>query len=146
MRRKEVIEQIGHVEAEWTAAARAVALLVERISIDPTALPPGVQRAALVRCKVSLEATYLIRLFAVFESALRGLWQHGYQKPTSPKAEDLINGCASRAKVPDHARQIVHAIREYRNFLVHGSQAPRVTLPQSRSGLAIFLGKLPAQW
>jgi hypothetical protein len=39
-----------------------------------------------------------------------------------------------------------HLVRAYRNTIVHGGEADRVSLPQARVHLCTFFGWMPKQW
>jgi hypothetical protein len=67
----------------------------------------------------NLEATYLVRLFAVFEQALRDYWSKSLKRTTHPKTEDLINSIAARRRVHYQELQAVHHVRAFRNAVVH---------------------------
>ena len=94
-----------------------------------------------------LEATYFIRLFAEFESALRSYWT-GAVRPTRPITENLVNRIASRRRVGDDVVLGVHSARKYRNSLVHERDelVPRVPIGEARRSLILFLARLPESW
>lgn len=94
----------------------------------------------------NLEGTYLIRFFAEFETGLRLYW--GTVRDSHPKMEDLVNGVASRRKISHDLISSVHAIREYRNSLVHEREdkiAP-VSISSARSTICDYLSRLPEKW
>ncbi len=66
------------------------------------------------RFQLNLEATYLIRLFAEFESALRDAWK-SVGRDTQSRTFDLLDALASRSRVPEDVRREAHRVREYRN-------------------------------
>lgn len=93
-----------------------------------------------------LEATYIIRLFALFETGLRSYW-----KPTSggktPRTYHLLQRVAARRRISNDDHQAAQVIREYRNSLVHESlQVEPIRLADSRGALCKFLGYLPEIW
>lgn len=147
MYRKQAILAVGHVEAEYRVAAWAVDRCRQQADIDPSILNvPQIQLNEIRRCGFTLEATYLIRLFAVFESHLRDVWVQAFQRATHPKVQDLIDGCAARQGVPNDMLANTHQVRIYRNSLVHGGEAPRVVLGDARQYLCTFLGRMPPEW
>lgn len=86
-----------------------------------------------------LEPTYLVRLFAVFETTLRDYWEKAIQRKTYPPARDLIDSLANQNCDEDLHRQ-VHEVREYRNFLVHGGEErPPIPLGEAKARLCRFL-------
>lgn len=94
----------------------------------------------------NLEATYLIRLFAAFETGLRSYWQS--VRPTVPPVKDLIDSVTARREISLDSRDEVHQVREYRNSLVHETdeEIEPVTLADAQSRLSRFFSKLPFEW
>lgn len=92
------------------------------------------------------EGTYLIRMFAEFENALRSYWRT--LRPTVPVTRDLVDGVASQRRVGDGLRLDVHRVRNYRNQLVHEfeSGADPVPIADARGHLNRFLRRLPEGW
>jgi hypothetical protein len=80
-KRQRWIERICDVEREYKAARFAMDLLAERLQANP-AQPGAEDKEWTARdaknTAENLEATYLIRLFAEFESGLRDLWRNYY--------------------------------------------------------------------
>ena len=88
-RRDQWIEWMRAVERESDAAAYAIELLDERLQTDPSSLTArGLERRDADHVKANREATYLVRLFAVFESGLRDAWLEVEKRATEPKAAD----------------------------------------------------------
>src|SRR5206468_600117 len=134
--RKQVILAIDHVQAEHRVAAWAVARSQHDAEVDPTILHlPRIELAEIRRCSLELEASYFVRLFAVFESNLREIWEQAMGRDTHPPARDLLDGCTARQAVPADILERAHQVRNYRNFLVHGGEAARVTLGDARQYL-----------
>jgi hypothetical protein len=96
----------------------------------------------------SLEATYVVRLFAEFEAGLRSYWST--VRPTSPPVSALIDAVAARAisRIVADASSDVHEVRVYRNAIVHeGDDAPKaVPLDESHRRLKLYLLRLPWDW
>jgi hypothetical protein len=138
---------MGAVEREFRAAALAIARLVAHMEPDPTVLhSASVVQADMRNCRRNVENTYLVRLFAVFEEALREIRRVVYKKRGPIQAHLLIERCASRQKVRSDDLQNVHRVREYRNAILHAGSAAPVTLPQARAWLCKFFGSMPKQW
>lgn len=149
MYRKDVILQMGAVEAEYRAALLAVDDLLGRAGRDPGVLRVASVTFAHVRaCQANLENTYLVRMFAVFEEALRDVRRVIYGRDGPITTYALIQQCASRQHVREDDRTNAHAVRAYRNTVVQGGigLALPVTLPQSRQWLCMFMGWMPPQW
>ena len=135
------------MEAEYRAAALAVRDLLARAGDDPTVLGAGEVTHADVRaCLLNLEATYLVRMFAVFEEALRDVRRVVYLKAGTIHAYSLIQQCAARQGVRFDDLDNAHQVRDYRNTIVHGGDATPVPLPQARQWLCKFFGWMPPKW
>jgi hypothetical protein len=95
----------------------------------------------------NLEATYLLRLFAEFESALRSVWS-GIGKTTQPKTSDVLDGLAARRTVATSVLHEAHDVRAYRNSLVHedATDAAPVSFGNSIRALLRFLSYMPPDW
>jgi hypothetical protein len=120
MYRKDIILRMGAVESEYRASALAVADLLSRLESDPTVLRGASLTQADVRsCHQNLERTYLVRLFAVFEEALREVRQVVYGKSGPIKMEPLLQQCAARQHIRDDDLNHAHRVREFRNMIVH---------------------------
>jgi hypothetical protein len=93
-----------------------------------------------------LEGTYIIRLFAEFETGARQYWAANWD--TYPKTVDLLSGLAARHNIPDTQRDNAHLVREYRNALVHErEEKPEVvSIAVARGYLCHFFSFLPQRW
>lgn len=147
--RHEVMAALSRVVAEHDAARKAVAYLLDRVARDPSLLRANdPTRDDLRMCLRNLERTYLVRLFALFEETLRDIWPT-LGKKSQPKTTDLLDGCAARRKLPAATTNVLsdaHAVREFRNSIVHGAPAPVVSLAEAKSRLCKFLGWMPVSW
>lgn len=149
MKRQERIERIVAVHREYLAAAAAMDLLEERLRSDPQFGVAGGWRSRDARkLRESLEATFLLRLCAEFESGLRDAWQNFFHRPTHPPMRDLLIAIATQ-HVPQGWLAAADAVREYRNTLVHESGATRaepISLADARRHLCRFFSCLPLDW
>ena len=144
---KQVVLRIGAVEGEHRAAALAVRDLLVRSADDPTVLGSGeVTHADLRACRMNLEQTYLVRMFAVFEEALRDVRRIVYGRSGAIHAYSLLQQCASRQHARVDDLDNAHLVREYRNTIVHGGEAAPVPLPQARQWPCKFFGWMPPEW
>jgi hypothetical protein len=140
-------ERIKSVELEHRSVRVAVDRLLEVASQDPGVLGIGLRPRNLNRADENLEATYLIRMFAEFETAIRSFW-----KTVRPKArtqtEGLLDRVGDRCKIPDEAARNAQVVRAYRNKLVHerDKECEAVTIAEARSRLATYLAFLPQEW
>lgn len=147
MYRKQIIDEMKAVQQEYAVAAHAVAAL--RLRLNRAKPMPGdvdLSDLAVRRCAQHLDATYYIRLFAVFEESLRQVWEVSMEKKTRPKTEDLLNGCAARRDMEHDILREAHEVRDYRNMLVHGGNAATVTLDEAIRRLCLFFSRMPPQW
>ncbi|MFO0825545.1 MAG: hypothetical protein U0792_20895 [Gemmataceae bacterium] len=140
------MERIKGVERELLTARKAVDEFIAALKSGDAELPPNTKLRDAETMSENLEGTYLIRLFAAFESGLRSYW--ATFKDTTPPSKDLIDSIAGRRGIPDDTREDVHAVREYRNSLVHEneSETTPIEIGESRSRLCTFFARLPDQW
>ena len=102
---------------------------------------PGLRRAAQ-----QVEATYIVRLFSEFEAMLQDDWVATHPWTRTPgTTEALINRVASGRRIRSEIREGAHAVREYRNSVVHHRAAPTPALEfdQTFSVLNRFVAVLP---
>ncbi len=100
----------------------------------------------LQRTAKNLEGTYIIRLLAEFESALRRFW--ATTKETRPRTKDLIDSLAAHRRVSQELLDQTHEVRIHRNLLVHGRTKSLSPLPvaTARGICCKFLSQLPDRW
>lgn len=144
--RQEWLERIRAVEREYQIVFAALELYRGEYDAARAELPQNTKPRDLQNAVENLEGTYLVRLFAEFESGLRS-W-YATLKGTIPPARDLIDAVAARRGIPDEDRDEVHEVREYRNALVHetDSEAQAVALADARNRLCKFFKWLPLEW
>src|SRR5438132_852064 len=119
-RRREWLERIRAVEREFLVARKAVDDFLAAVrSGDTGRLPPNTKLRDVEAMSDNLEGTYLIRLFAAFESGLRSYWKAVRRRKTKPGTEQLIKSVAASRNIPDDLTEDVHKVRKYRNSLVH---------------------------
>jgi hypothetical protein len=148
-KRDEWIVRIRLVEQEYEIAVFAIALLAERVRVDPTILPEGIQPKDVTHTAGTLVATYFVRLFAVFEAGLRRYWRDGLDRDTQPPMHDLLDGIASAREIDHQFLAAAHRVREFRNTLIHEQdEEPEesFTIGQGRRHLARFFSHLPPNW
>ena len=143
------IERMKGVEREYQVATMAKEVLIEGLGQDTTMLTKkGLHQADLNSLQANLEATYLVRLFAEFETGLKDYWKNGLTKNSRTGVRDIIESLSSRFKILDAAKTNAHAVRKYRNRLVHEEDADGepVDLKNARGYLCRFFGFLPSDW
>jgi hypothetical protein len=138
--------RIKAVEREYVAMRQAADRLLESALADPTILLENLRHREIVRASQYLEGTYVVRLFAEFESGARQYWRAKWS--TDPKTVDLLDGLAARCGIPDTQRDNAHLVREYRNGLVHEREETTdpVAIALARGYLCRFFSFLPTQW
>jgi hypothetical protein len=148
------MDRIKGAEREYYAVAHAVAHHRPGVQSGAIVLPPATSLRDLVAAADQLEPTYLIRVWAEFETALRS-----YRRQLTGDLDDrigtenLINwtaGVRQGRAISEDIRDDVHEVREYRNFLVHerDDQDPpaAVAIDVARRRLNTYLQKLPERW
>lgn len=138
--------RIKAVEREYLAMRQAADRFLEAALADPSILLENLRHREIVRASQHIEGTYVVRLFAEFESGARQYWQTHWS--TYPKTVDLLNGLAARCGVPDTRRDDAHRVRDYRNGLVHEREGKTDPVPivAARGYLCRFFSFLPPQW
>lgn len=145
--RFEWLSRIKAVEREHTAVRKAAEHFREAAAKDPNILGDDLRHRDIVAASNNLEGTYMIRLFAEFETGVRQYWNATWD--TEPRAVDLLNGLGARCGIPYEQVENVHGVREYRNALVHerdDDEIELVPIPEARSHLCKFFSFLPIQW
>jgi uncharacterized protein YutE (UPF0331/DUF86 family) len=140
------IERMKSVEREYQIAIASSDALTEALRRTPSLLTEqGLVRADLDAQIENLALTYLIRLFAEFETGLRDYWAALKNKKKNIPGRGMIDSLSSTHTIDDKTRQNVHAVRKYRNSLVHEDdfQADPVSIPEARRSLCLFFGHLP---
>jgi hypothetical protein len=79
--------RIKAVEREYVAMRQAADRFRQAAMDDPTVLVESLRHNEIVVASRNLEGTYLIRLFAEFESGARQYWEANWN--THPKTLDL---------------------------------------------------------
>jgi hypothetical protein len=138
--------RIKAVEREHVAMRQAANRFLQAALDDPTILQWNLRHGEIVAASRNLEGTYIIRLFAEFETGAREYW--GAKWATDPKAVDLLDGLAARCEIPDVQRDNAHLVRDYRNALIHEREDMPDVVPmdKARSYLCHFFSYLPPRW
>ena len=148
MRRSEIALRIKSCERMSFAGKAVIACFLEQRQKAPGSLltSAGFRVNDVRECHDNLEETYLIRMFAVFEAALRDHWCNFRGRRSHPNVEALIDRIAARRYVRFDDIQHAHDVRNYRNSLLHGGAARIITISQARRYLNMFLSYLPREW
>ena len=95
------IRNIKAVEREYVAIRFSVDWALRHVRLDPTILPGDLKASEVERGAVFLEGTYVIRLFADFETALRVFFGSA---AASGRTRDLLESAAV-GRIPPTARK-----------------------------------------
>ena len=139
--------RVKDVDHEYLVARLATDSLAEQVARADVRLTHPLRPRDLRNAADNLQATYVVRLYAVFEAALRSYWT-AEVRATRPLAEVLIDRLADRLSVPQSETDQVHEVREARNDVVHesGEWVMPLTLAEVRGRLQTFLKRLPEEW
>jgi hypothetical protein len=145
-------EHIKDIDGEYQAARIAVDRLKAQVVATPDILKKGDGTRAYLRdADRNLEGTYLVRLFAAFEAALRSYDRARHSDPTRDMvASVLINAIGGRRGqgISDAVREGAHTVRLVRNYLAHENDAvpAKMTMAEARARLQTYLSWLPNEW
>lgn len=84
-------EHIKDVEKEYKAVRLAVDRLAALLSATPDVIVDDEIRACLRSAYANLEGTYIVRLFAAFEAALRSYDRARHNDPTRVASKSLLS-------------------------------------------------------
>jgi hypothetical protein len=144
----EAMERVRRCESICLAGKAAAEFYYAACLADRSLLPADdrVRIRDIRQCRQDLEDTFLVRMFAVFESVLRAYWRSGLRRRTHPNMQTLLDRVASSRHVPSDRLSTAHSVRDYRNAVVHTGTAPAVSLADARAYLCTFLSHLPKEW
>jgi hypothetical protein len=140
------IGRIKSIERDYSSTRLALDRLLAEARRDPAILAGKRKVQDVARASGRLEGTYLIRLFAEFETGLRLYW--ATIRETEPPTQHLLEGIAARRDIPPARLVDAHTVREYRNSLVHErdeGMAP-ISIAEARGYLCRFFAFLPPTW
>ena len=139
-----------------TREFKLVRTAVDRFQADAIRTPEILLRDAdarrhLRRADQNLEGTYIVRLFAAFEAALRSYARSRHKVPQRiADASTLIDQIGGRSgrSIDIDIRQRAHEVRRVRNYWAHESdEAPGpMTIDEARARLQLYLSELPDDW
>lgn len=98
----------------------------------------------------NLDATYLIRMYSVFERAVFSYWRllpgNAYREVDG---QDRLDEVGAACKILTDVTRDAQTVRVHRNSLVHGridDRAAALAFADARGNLLTFLRKLPEVW
>lgn len=147
-KRFEWLDRVKAVEREYSATRFAADQLLDRVRQDSTSLVGELRVHDVQNASDHLEGTYIIRLFAEFETSLRVFRSASRTKDPPSRTRDLLESVAARTSVPNDWLKDAHDVREYRNSLVHEREEETAPIPiaEARRRLCRFLSFLPLHW
>jgi hypothetical protein len=145
-------EHLMEVWGEYRSARAAVDRLKAAVATTPDLLKNDLTASKyLPEAHKNLEGTYIVRLFAAFEAALRSYDRAKHNDPNratdASTMIDEIGGKRGRG-IPTETRQRAHEVRRVRNYWAHESdeEPAAMTIDEARSRLQIYLSELPDEW
>jgi hypothetical protein len=149
MKRQARLDRMKAVEREFDVARLASRFFHQIVSRNPALLHGENLSPADARAFANnLEASYLIRLFAEFETGIRDLWTKKLKRKDQTRTYDIVQSLAAKYLIPNDDRDNVHAVREYRNTLVHehSEESDPVDFRDARKYLCTYFSRLPLTW
>ena len=142
------LQRIRGVEREHLAAQLAAAQLLSRAAHDSSILGSLLKYKDVRVMAARLEGTYIVRLFAEFETGLRLFWPTARNADPPGRTVDLIDGLAATRRIPAQVRTNAHGVREFRNALVHEREiaVDPIPLAEARAHVCRFFSYLPQNW
>ncbi len=141
-------QRVKNVEREFLAIQLATERLLNAAARDPSVFHSDVRARSLRVAAAKLDGTYLIRLFAEFETCLRLFWQGARSTDPPSRTRDLIDGIAATCRIPNDRLKRAHEVRDHRNSLVHLREpdTSALSVSEARGHLCRFLSHLPPHW
>ena len=145
-------EHITEVWGEYKSARAAVDRLKGAVAATPDVLKNDLTARKYLRsADEHLEGTYIVRLFASFEAALRSYDRAKHADPDRKTDAavmiDQIAGKRGRG-IQTGIRQKAQEVRLVRNFWAHESDVDPgpMTVDEARARLQAYLHELPDEW
>jgi hypothetical protein len=139
--------RIKAVEREYMTARLAVSRLDQHAKDNPAVLTSDLRIRDIATSSARLEGTYIIRLFAEFETGLRQFMK-AFKHRIPLSTEALLNRVKDRVGISKDDADNAHAVRDYRNTLVHDRRQPAgsVSVRDATRSLGKFMGWLQRYW
>jgi hypothetical protein len=140
--------RIKSVEREHRAMRLAIDRLWAAARADPSESMGDVTLADIRKASGSLDGTYLIRLFAEFETGLRLYWAAKRKSAPPSRTRDLLDSVAAIREIRLEVLAKAQGVRESRNALVHEREEARepVSIAEARRHLCRYFSFLPPGW
>ncbi|MEO6812257.1 MAG: hypothetical protein ABI353_24375 [Isosphaeraceae bacterium] len=145
-------EHLQGVWGEYGSAQEAVRRFKESVDAKPDLLEKNSPvRKHLRNAHKNLEGTYIVRLFAAFEAALRSFDRSQHKNPKhETDAATMIDQIGGKREhgIDPSIREDAQAVRRVRNFWAHESDIDPgpMTIDEARARLQKYLSELPETW
>ena len=145
----------GHIQQVWgeyNAARVSVSRLKSQVDADPNAIGGNTGiRQHLVSTLDNLEGTYIIRIVAAFEAALRSYDCFLFADPGRDTSLAVMIdqlGSKKHLRVGEPIRAKVHRVRDLRNFWAHDKEdkPDLMSIDRVRGLLQNYLDHFPDEW
>lgn len=153
IKRQQRIARIVAVLQEYQAAKTASDLLAAQTTADPSyGHSQGWEPRAGTAFTDNLEATYIIRIYAEFEAALRDYWLTHLKQTTRPKMFQLVNHAIPNQSFSQDVIDSADDVRVFRNFLVHDIEdeaaegMARFSVSEAKRHLCSYIARLETSW
>ena len=134
------------IEKSQALARLSLERLRRDVQRDPTLLGPGMRPREIDEALDTLEETYFVRLFALFETGLRLYWRSSVSA-SRPTTYQLLQRVATHRAIPNDIQEQTQAARVYRNALVHAHiEHFPISIKKGRSWLSKYFSYLPETW
>src|SRR5437588_22398 len=107
----EWIDRLKVVEREYRVVRVAMDRLTAAAAQDPTILGRELRVREIGNASRRLEGTYVVRLFAEFETGLRLFWAATRVAPVPDRVADIVDSIAARQGIADAYRMNTHRVR-----------------------------------
>ena len=160
--RSDWILYIRAVSKEYGSARLAVDHVQNQLRDDAHYMDGTLTRDEIAHVSRYLEGTYIVRMFAAFESALRSYerwWHPTRTRRERPDAATMIDEIGAHKEdnvAPRRKREIglqirarVHEARQTRNYWAHDDKDQielPLTIDQLTSRLLAYIQKMPLEW
>ena len=106
--------------------------------------------AEIYAAENNLDATYIIRVYSVFERAVHSFWrERSGDEERTVDGDALLDEVGAAQLMDEDVIQFAQEVRIHRNNLVHGridEHAAGMTLENANRDLLTYLARLPATW
>jgi hypothetical protein len=145
-------QHLADVWGEYKSARVAVDRLKAAVAATPDIFKKDSEEHKYLRkAHKNLEGTYIVRLFAAFEAALRSYDRVTHNDPKRETAAsvmvDQIGGKRGRG-IQTSIRDRAHGVRQVRNYWAHepDEDPGPMTIDEARTRLQHYLSELPDEW